>query len=394
VLSWVVQTYQLEGVTMPRRTVLPIVVILAAVLLGAAVGAGTYAGLGGNRTTTVVREVATSGRPTASTTSSSVGSVYRKVAAGVVEITTTTSSGSSQFPFGGQQSQAQGSGFVYDTSGHIVTSEHVVAGANSIAIRFPNGSKYKATVVGTDTSTDLAVLDVDAPSSVLKPLSLGDSTVLQVGDEVVAIGSPFGLEATVTSGIVSALHRNITAPNQATITDAIQTDAPINSGNSGGPLLNLAGEVIGVNAQIESASGGNNGVGFAVPSETIRTVVPQLLAKGKVQHAFLGVQVETIPAGAAGSLGSAAGVAIVSVQAGTPALKAGLKASTGTKTAGAATYPVGGDVITAVDGIKVTRADELRTLIDGRRPGDKVKLTVVRNGKTRAVTVTLAERPS
>lgn len=381
---------------MPRRTVLPVVVILAAALLGAAVGAGTYAGLGGSKTTTVVREVVTSGQPTASTTSSSVGSVYRKVAAGVVEITTTTSSGSSQFPFGGstQQSQAQGSGFVYDTSGHIVTSEHVVAGATSVSIRFPNGSKVKATVVGTDTSTDLAVLEVDAASGVLKPLSLGDSTVLQVGDEVVAIGSPFGLEQTVTHGIVSALHRDITAPNQATITDAIQTDAPINSGNSGGPLLNLAGEVIGVNAQIESASGGNNGVGFAVPSETIRTVVPQLLAQGKVSHAFLGVRVETIPASVAGTFGSAAGVAIVSVQAGTPAAKAGLKASTGTKTVGAATYPAGGDVITSVDGTKVTRADQLRTLIDGRQAGDKVKLTVVRNGKTRTVTVTLAERPS
>jgi len=381
---------------MPRRTGLLIVVILASVLLGAAVGAVTYAGLGG-KTTTVVHDVVTAGQPTAvTTTRSSVGAVYRKVRNGVVEITATTTSGSSNFGFGGstQTQEAQGSGFVYDTSGHIVTSEHVIDGATSMSIRFPNGSRYKATLVGSDTSTDLAVLQVDAPASMLEPIPLGDSTVLQVGDEVVAIGSPFGLEETVTSGIVSALHREITAPNQATITDAIQTDAPINSGNSGGPLLNMAAQVVGVNAQIESSSGGNNGVGFAVPSETIRQVVPQLLANGKVVHAFLGVQVETIPAGAAATLKSAPGVAIVSVQAGTPAAKAHLKAATGRKTAGSATYPSGGDVITAVDGITVTRADQLRTLIDGRKPGDEVKLSVVRNGHARTVTVTLAERPS
>jgi len=381
---------------MPRRTGLLIVVILASVLLGAAVGALTYAGLGG-KTTTVVQDVVTAGEPTAvSTGPSSVGAVYRKVQNGVVEIMATTTSGSSNFGFGGstQTQEAQGSGFVYDRSGHIVTSEHVIDGATSMSIRFPDGAKYKATLVGADTSTDLAVLQVDAPASELEPIPLGDSTVLQVGDEVVAIGSPFGLEETVTSGIVSALHRDITAPNQATITDAIQTDAPINSGNSGGPLLNMAAEVVGVNAQIESSSGGNNGVGFAVPSETIRTIVPQLIANGKVVHAFLGVQVETIPAAVASLLKSAPGVAIVSVQSGTPAAKAHLKAATGTKAAGSGTYPSGGDVITAVDGTKVTRADQLRTMIDGRRPGDQVKLSVFRNGRTRTVTVTLAERPS
>ncbi len=380
---------------MPRHTGLFIGVILAAVLFGAAVGALTYAGLGG-KTTTVVHDV-TSGQPTAATTTqSSVGAVYRKVQNGVVEIMATTTSGSSNFGFGGstQTQEAQGSGFVYDASGHIVTSEHVIDSATSISIRFPNGSKYKATLVGADTSTDLAVLKVDAPASALTPIPLGDSTVLQVGDEVVAIGSPFGLEETVTSGIVSALHREITAPNQATITDAIQTDAPINSGNSGGPLLNMSAQVVGVNAQIESSTGGNNGVGFAVPSETIRKVVPQLLANGKVVHAFLGVQVETIPAGVAAALKSAPGVAIVSVQPGTPAAKAHLKAATGTKAAGSAAYPSGGDVITAVDGTKVARADQLRTLIDGRKPGDKVKLSVFRNGRARTVTVTLAERPS
>ncbi len=383
---------------MPRRTGYLILVILAAVLLGAAVGAGTYAALGGKTTTVIHDQVVTEGQPTASTTKplTSVGAVYKKVQNGVVEIMATTTSGSSSFGFGGstQTQEAQGSGFVYDTSGHIVTSEHVIAGATSITIRFPNGAKYKATLVGQDTSTDLAVLQVNAPAAELEPIALGDSTALQIGDEVVAIGSPFGLEETVTSGIVSALHREITAPNQATITDAIQTDAPINSGNSGGPLLNMAAEVVGVNAQIESASGGNNGVGFAVPSATIRTIAPQLIANGKVVHAFLGVQVETIPVGAAAVLKVSPGVAIVSIQAATPASKAHLKAATGTKTAAGASYPSGGDVITAVDGTKVTQADQLRTLIDGRKPGEKVKLTVSRNGHTRTVTVTLAERPS
>ena len=380
---------------MPARTGLLVVAILVAAIFGAAVGTATYALLG-DGSKTVVREIVTQGEPTARTSATSVNAVYQKVGNGVVEINATTTTGSSNFGFGGssQTQEAQGSGFVYDEHGDIVTSEHVIDGATAISIRFTNGARYKATLVGADTSTDLAVLHVDAPSDMLDPIPLGDSTALEVGDEVVAIGSPFGLEETVTSGIVSALHREITAPNQATITDAIQTDAPINSGNSGGPLLTMAAEVVGVNAQIESASGGNNGVGFAVPSETIRTVVPQLIASGKVAHAFLGVQVETIPAPAAATLGSAAGVAVVSVEPGTPAAKVHLKASTGTKTAGSATYPTGGDVITAVDGTAITRADQLRTVIDAHKPGDVVKLTVVRNGHKRTLTVTLAERPS
>ena len=204
-------------------------------------------------------------------------------------------------PFGnGGTQQAQGSGFVYDDQGHVITNQHVVDGAQSVKVTLWNGKTYDATVVGTDPSTDIAVLDVDAPASVLEPLSLADSSKLEVGDGVVAIGSPFGLEQTVTSGIVSALHRQITAPNDFAIDDAIQTDAAINHGNSGGPLLDMSGRVVGVTSQIESESGGNDGVGFAVSSNTVKRIADALISNGSVDHAYLGVATETStsPAGA------------------------------------------------------------------------------------------------
>src|SRR6266545_2902811 len=178
---------------------------------------------------------------------------------------------------GASTQQAEGSGFVYDADGHIVTNEHVVDGATSVKVRFWNGKTYTARVVGTDSSTDLAVLDVDAPASQLFPLSLGDSSKVAVGDNVVAIGSPFGLEESVTAGIVSGLHREMTSPSNFTIDDSIQTDAALNHGNSGGPLLNARGHVIGVNSQIESDSGGSDGVGFAIPSNTVKSIASQLI---------------------------------------------------------------------------------------------------------------------
>src|SRR5436190_17745376 len=253
-----------------KRT--PYLLAASALLIGAGAGVGSYAAFGGKggTTTTIVQQAAAQGSPTANTKGLTVNGVYRTAGPGVVEITTTTSSssGDSPFPFGGSgsgQSQAQGSGWVYDSNGDIVTNDHVVQGATKVSVTFADGSKYKATVVGTDPSTDLAVLKVDAPASKLHPLSLGDSSNLQVGDGVVAIGSPFGLEETVTSGIVSALDRSISSANSFTIPGVIQTDAAINHGNSGGPLLDLGGDVIGVTTQIESESGGNDGVGFAIP---------------------------------------------------------------------------------------------------------------------------------
>ena len=249
---------------------------VAAVLTGAALaGAGAaVATLSTRHATTVVRTVTVYGTPASATTHSlTAGQIYQRAYRGVVEIVVETSSPT---PFGSQTQQAQGSGFVVDAAGRIVTNEHVVAGADRVSVRFWNGKTYSAKVVDGDASVDLAVLDVDAPASVLHPLSLADSSDVRVGDAVVAIGSPFGLQETATSGIVSALHRRISATNGATIEGAIQTDAAINHGNSGGPLLNDEGQVIGVNAQIDSESGGSDGVGFAVPASSVERLLSAL----------------------------------------------------------------------------------------------------------------------
>src|SRR5262249_51162706 len=247
-----------------------------------------------------------------------------------------------------------------------------ISGADSVSVRLAGGSVYKGTVVGSDASTDLAVVRIDAPASALDPLTLGDSSQLAVGQGVVAIGSPFGLEGTVTAGIVSAPNREITAPDNTPIEDAIQTDAAINKGNSGGPLLDLEGHVIGVNAQIDSSTGGNDGVGFAIPANTVRSVAAQLIANGKAQHALLGVDVVTVTTQAAATLGIQAGVAIDSVQTGSAADGAGLRGATGHKTLAGQSYPTGGDVITKLDGTTVTSAEQLRGLIAAKQPGDSI----------------------
>ena len=381
------------------RFPLPTLPVAAALVTAAGVGAGggaaTYAALSSRSTKTVVRPVKVAdAEPAASTSVLSVNEIYRHAYKGVVEISV-TGSGSSPLPFGGSQTQrAQASGFVYDGQGDIVTNEHVVGGARSVAVKFWNGATYKATVVGTDASTDLAVIKVDAPPSLLSPLALGDSRKLAVGDGVVAIGSPFGLEETVTSGIVSALHRQISSPNDFAIDNAIQTDAAINHGNSGGPLLDGRGRVIGVNSQIESNSGGNDGVGFAIPSSTVRSVVSQLLATGKAEHAYLGVSLQTIPGSVAKQLGLVAGAEVAQVRDGTPAAQARLRAATGSRAVNGQSYPTGGDVITAVDGKRVTSTNELRSAIEARKPGDRISLTYFRNGKSHVVDVKLANRPS
>jgi putative serine protease PepD len=351
-----------------RRSLLTLsAAVVAGALIGAGGGVGTYAALSGDHKT-IVRQVPVSdSQPAAATSGLSVNSIYKRTYRGVVDVkvSSQTSDG-----FGGARSQsAEGSGFVYDTSGHIITNQHVVAGATSVHVTFWNGKTYTAHVVGTDPSTDLAVLKVDAPSSVLYPLTLGDSNNVQVGDNVVAIGSPFGLAETVTAGIVSALHRQMTSPNNFAINDSIQTDAAINHGNSGGPLLDDQAHVIGVNAQIESDSGGSDGVGFAIPSNTIKSIASQLISTGKAQHAFLGVE-----------LGSnTTSARVVSVRSGTPAAKAGLRA---------------GDVITSLGGTKISTADQLRNAISAHKPGDKVTVTFTRNGTRHSVTLTLASRPS
>jgi putative serine protease PepD len=336
---------------------------LSVLALGAGAGAGLYASVSPASTTTVLRDVGSTGAiQNASETSSaiSVPAVYQRTHKGVVDISITQ-------PGGG----AEGSGWVYDTKGDIVTNEHVVSGATSITVTLWNGKSFKAHLVGHDSSTDLAVVRISAPSPTLTPLALGNSDGAQVGDPVVAIGSPFGLSETVTSGIVSALGRSIDAPNNFTIPNAIQTDAPINHGNSGGPLLNASGQVIGVNAQIQSQSGGSEGVGFAIPSNTVRSIVSQIVAGKTVAHAYFGVQVR--------DSSSPLGADLAQVLPGTPAARAGLKS---------------GDVVVKLDGKTIEGANDISSVIDGKKPGDSMKVTYVRNGKTAAATAVLTTRPS
>ena len=377
-----------------NRSRIPIVamVLVGTLALGAGAGAVAYSVAHSSPTKTVVRQVAVpSSEPTADSSALTPGQIYRQAYQGVVEITVSTPQ---QTPTGNQEAQAQGSGFVIDSDGHIVTNDHVVEKADSVSVRFWNGNTYDATVVGTDPSTDLAVIKVDAPSSILHPVSIGDSSNVQVGDPVVAIGSPFGLEETVTSGIVSALHRQIQALNQFTINDTIQTDAAINHGNSGGPLFNAAGQVIGVNSQIAGDTGANVGIGFSIPSDTVRSIAGTLISSGKVEHAYLGVSVQEIPASVAHDLKLTEGVEITQVKPGTPAQKAGLKGATGKQMVQGTQYATGGDVITEIDGQKVKTAEDVQLAIDAHHPGDTIEITYWRNGETKTASVTLATRPA
>jgi putative serine protease PepD len=347
-----------------------IAVTVLAALVGAAAGAGAYAVFNSDSGTTVVRQVHVTQSVQASDikpgTLLSIGSIYKLANRGVVKISVTTG-GANPFEQGTQQ--AQGSGFVSDTIGHVITNQHVIDGAQSIKVTFWNGKTYTAKLNGSDASTDTAVIKVDAPASMFHPLALADSSTVQVGDGVVAIGSPFGLEETVTSGIVSALHRQMTSPNNFTIDDSIQTDAAINHGNSGGPLLNMQGKVIGINAQIESDSGGNDGVGFAVPSATVRHIANRLISTGKAEHAYLGVQLAAASNGAK----------VTVVVAGKAAASGGIHKD---------------DVITNFAGKKVSSVDALRFAVDAKHPGDVVSVTLLRDGLPRTVSVTLSTRPN
>ncbi len=359
---------------MRSRTLLTSAAAVAIAAAGAGLGAGLDAALRPGATTTVVTQASAgaAAQPASAATGLTVNAIYRRTYQGVVDIKVDESGGIGFPPFGAAPSgQAEGSGFVYDKRGDIVTNEHVVSGASSILVTFWNGKTAKAKLVGSDDSTDLAVIRVSVPSSLLHPLTLGDSDAVQVGDPVIAIGSPFGLAETVTSGIVSALGRSMQAPNQFTIADAIQTDAPINHGNSGGPLIDAAGQVIGVNSQIQSDTGGSDGVGFAIPSNTVRSVVSQIVAGKAVAHAYLGISVQP-------SL-NPIGAGVARVLAGTPAARAGLKP---------------GDVIVELGSAQIGGPDDLSAVIDGKKPGDRIRVTYIRGGKTHTVTVTLGTRPS
>ena len=314
------------------RRVLPLAV---AVAIGAAAGAGAYALTNHNSTTPSAAPLVVPAQSASSTsTVDSLSQLYKKDAPGVVDISVKLSSStgtSGGFPFsnpgGAQKAEAEGTGFEIDSNGNILTAEHVVDGSKSIKVTFQDGSTAKATLVGSDKSTDTAVIHVDVPASQLHPLTLGNSSGVQPGQTVVAIGSPFSLQETITAGIVSAVNRTITAPNGFSITGAIQTDAAINHGNSGGPLIDAStNTVIGINDQILNAGDTNDnaGVGFAIPIAASKTVAQTLIAGGKVEHAYLGVTM--LPTTSA---------KITCVVNGGPADSAGLKA---------------GDIITALNG--------------------------------------------
>lgn len=361
-------------------------------VLGAGTALGVDRALGGDGGASTATSAAIAARPAALVTGQlDPSQIYAQAAPGVVEISVT---GSSPSPFGRSQTSGVGSGFVLDENGNIVTNAHVVENANAITVRFSDGSEAKATLVGSDPSTDIAVIHVDVGASKLKPLELGSSSSVKPGDPVVAIGSPFGLEGSISAGIASAVDRTIQAPDGTPITGAIQLDAALNGGNSGGPLLNADGKVIGVNAQIESESGASDGVGFAIPIDTARTIASQLIESGKVEHAFLGVRLQTVTSAAADALGLPRGAQIEQVESGSPAASAGLRAGTQTRAVEGVQFTTDGDVIVSVDGTPVTSAEDLAAAVAAHKPGDKVTLGVVRSGEQRTVDVTLASRPS
>jgi putative serine protease PepD len=326
--------------------------LLVAALLGGlvAVGAGMLVDDDDAPAAVTTTTVESSSRPTGAGLSAKA--IYERTASAVVEV---------------QAGNASGTGFVIDSEGHVVTNEHVVGTADSVEVRFAEGEEEQARVIATDRSTDLALLEVDLAGHNVDPVELGPSANVEVGDPVYAIGNPFGLERSLTAGIVSAVDREIEAPNGFTITDAIQTDAPVNQGNSGGPLLDTSANVIGVVSQIASETGGNVGIGYAVPSDTVRTVAAALLKDGEIERGYLGVRLAETDDGVS-----------VEVRDGEPAEAAGMET---------------GDVVVEAAGKPVESAEDIQNAVASRKPGDKLELKVQRGGDERTVTVTLGTRP-
>jgi S1-C subfamily serine protease len=313
--------------------------------------------------------------------------IYQRDAPGVVQVTATNTA---------QGSESLGSGFVIDKAGHIVTNYHVVHGATKVLVSFSGKDQLASTVVGLDPSTDIAVLKIEAHASALSPLELGNSDAVRVGDTVYAIGNPFGYARTLTSGLVSAVQRQITAPNTLLIDNAIQTDAAINHGNSGGPLLDAAGRVIGVTSQIyaENSQQGNIGIGFAVPVNTVRNIAAQIISTGKVLHAYLGVSTAPITTQLAKLYKLPnQGLLVTLVDPKSGAAKGGLRAGATRVVVNGESYIIGGDVITAVDGAPVSAFEQLREAIARKKPGDTIKLDVIRNGSQQSMTVKLGQAP-
>jgi putative serine protease PepD len=368
-------------------------------LIGGAVAGGAIAFVIANgsttthsvTTTTVVQPAGSPALPTsfANGKAQTINQIYKAVGPGVVDIKTSSSQNTGGvFGFGQQQQQTQGegSGVVFDKKGDILTDQHVVAGANRVIVTFSDGSTAPATIVGSDAGADLAVIRVHGvPASKLHPLPFGDSSAVQVGDSVIAIGSPFGEPNTVTSGIISAVGRTITAPNQFTIPNAIQTDAPINPGNSGGPLINAAGQVIGLNDQIETnntngqGEGSSSGIGFATPSNNAVRFAKEIIATGQAHNAYVGVSLDQTVTGGAGIAKASGSSGQPPIAPGGPAAKAGVQP---------------GDIITAVNGTHVSDVNDFVATIANYAPGTTVTLTVDRGGSTKTIKLTLGSQPA
>jgi putative serine protease PepD len=365
----------------PRRGAIALLVALTA-LLGGGAGAGlvllTGAGDNTTTTTTVTQATSAASEQTSTTGALDPRTLYARTAAGVVDITSRgiTSSSAGGSPFGGpsQSATATGTGFVVDGKGHIVTAAHVVEGASSISVKFQDGTTRTAKVLGTDEATDVAVLSVDPSGLTLHPLALGSSASLAIGDQVAAIGDPFTYQRSLSTGVVSGLDRTISAPNGFTVAHAIQTDAALNPGNSGGPVLDAGGQVIGIVDQIATngSSQTSSGVGFAVPIDLVKNELSQLEAGKTVRHAYLGVATSTADSSSPGAL-------VQSVTSGGPAAGAGLRS---------------GDVITAVGSTAIHGTNDLVAAIATHQPGDHVQLTVRRGSQTVKLTATLGTQPT
>jgi S1-C subfamily serine protease len=378
---------------------------VVAAFFAIAISAGWVEAKGGS-TATVAAPLATPIVSREGGDSNAVNQIYRRDGGGVafIESTEAPEEAAAPFsPFGEEESRgggiATGSGIVIDSEGHVLTNNHVVEGAAKIEVKLgASDAEHTAEVVGTDPASDIALLKVEAPADQLHPLTLGDSSKVRVGDPVVAIGNPFGLDRTVTSGIVSALQRQIQAPNGFSISHVIQTDAAINPGNSGGPLIDSGGNVIGINSQIETGGGGNGnvGIGFAIPIDTAREVVDEIEKNGKVEHAYLGIDGGSItPALAkAVNLPVEEGVLVAEVVKGGPADKAGLQGGSTEATIEGASFKLGGDIITEVNGKPIGSMEAVIEAVNAAKPGEKMELTILRHGETKKVDVTLGNRPN
>jgi putative serine protease PepD len=384
----------------PRRRALRLAAPLAPAVVGALVAVGVIAAtgnLGGGEGTTVTRVVrepvavtspppaAARDRPADAAAGGglSVQEIVRQATPAIVSVSVVTDEG-----------EQQGSGFLIDRAGHVLTNAHVVTGGeDDVSLRFQDRRETPAEVLGVDESTDLAVLEAKSVSEAAGVLPLGTSKGLAVGDPVLAIGNPLGLEGTATTGIVSALKREIFAPNDFPIHNVIQTDAAINHGNSGGPLLDAGGRVIGINSQIATESGGNDGIGFAIPIDTVRPVAESIMATGRAEHAWIGIVGQALTPELADALGEPGrkGVAVRELDDRGPAKAAGMKAAPGGEDV---EVPRGGDLIVAVNGAPVEDMADVSAAVASRRVGERLTVTVLRDGRRVDLEMTLADRPA